>query len=55
MVGDRRDDMQGAADCGLPAAAVLYGYGAREELEPWHPVFFAPDTAALADCILQSV
>ena len=54
MVGDRRDDMQGAADCGLPAAAVLYGYGSRAELEPWHPVYFAPDTASLADYILQS-
>ena len=52
MVGDRRDDMQGAADCGLPAAAVLYGYGSRAELEPWRPVCFAPDTAALADFLL---
>lgn len=55
MVGDRRDDMQGAADCGLPAAAVLYGYGSREELEAWDPVYLAPDCAALADFILQSV
>ena len=52
MVGDRRDDMQGAADCGLPAAAVLYGYGSRAELEPWRPVCFAPDTDALADFLL---
>lgn len=55
MVGDRRDDMQGAADCGLPAAAVLYGYGSREELEAWNPVYLAPDCTALADFILQSV
>lgn len=55
MVGDRRDDMQGAADCNLPAAAVLYGYGSREELEPWHPVTMAPDPAALGDFILQPV
>ena len=53
MVGDRRDDMQGAADCGLPAAAVLYGYGSREELEPWRPVFFAADAASLAEAILH--
>ena len=52
MVGDCRDDMQGAADCGLPAAAVLYGYGSRAELEPWRPVCFALDTAALADFLL---
>ena len=55
MVGDRRDDMQGAADCNLPAAAVLYGYGSREELEPWHPVTMAPDPTALGDFILQPV
>ena len=55
MVGDRRDDMQGAADCGLPAAAVLYGYGSREELEAWNPVYLAPNCAALADFLLQSV
>ena len=27
MVGDRDNDMHGAADCGLPAVGVLYGYG----------------------------
>ena len=37
MVGDRNDDMRGAADCGLDAAGALYGYGSREELEPFHP------------------
>ena len=55
MVGDRKDDMQGAADCGLPAAGVLYGYGSREELEAWHPVCLAQDPAALTDFILQPV
>lgn len=34
MVGDRDNDMHGAADCGLPAVGVLYGYGSRGELEP---------------------
>lgn len=37
MVGDRHDDMRGAAACGLDAAAVLYGYGSRAELEPFGP------------------
>ena len=41
MVGDRNDDMRGAADCGLDAAGALYGYGSREELEPFHPVILA--------------
>ena len=54
MVGDRQDDMKGAADCGLPAAAVLYGYGSRAELEPWHPVLWAENTTALGDAILQA-
>ena len=41
MVGDRADDMRGAADCGVPAAAVLYGYGSPQELEPFKPVCMA--------------
>ena len=52
MVGDRNDDMRGAADCGLDAAAVLYGYGSREELEPFHPVLFASSCEDMADQIL---
>ena len=52
MVGDRNDDMRGAADCGLDAGAVLYGYGSREELEPFHPVLFASSCEDLADQIL---
>ena len=33
MVGDRRNDCQGATANGLPAIGVLYGYGDRQELE----------------------
>ena len=46
-------DMRGAADCGLDAAGALYGYGSREELEPFHPVILAKDCADLADQILH--
>ena len=53
MVGDRNDDMRGAADCGLDAAGALYGYGSREELEPFHPVLLAKSCADLADQILN--
>lgn len=49
MVGDRNDDMRGAAANGLDAAAVLYGYGSREELAPFHPVFFVNSCADLVD------
>ena len=33
MVGDRDNDMHGAADNGLASIGVLYGYGSQEELE----------------------
>ena len=54
MVGDRNDDMRGAADCGLDAAGVLYGYGSREELEPFHPVLLAESCADLTDRLLAA-
>ena len=54
MGGDRNDDMRGAADCGLDAAGALYGYGSREELEPFHPVFLAESCAALADALVNA-
>lgn len=54
MVGDRRDDMRGAADCGLDAAGVLYGYGSFEELEPFRPVFLAESCEDLSRRILNS-
>ena len=52
MVGDRNDDMRGAADCGLDAAGALYGYGSREELALFHPVLLAESCADLADQLL---
>lgn len=53
MVGDRRDDMIGAADCGLPTAAVLYGYGSEQELAPYHPGVMAADCEQLKSYILK--
>ena len=53
MGGDRSDDMRGAADCGLDAAGALYGYGSREELEPFHPVLLAESCADLAAQLLD--
>lgn len=53
MVGDRNDDMRGAVNCGLDAAAALYGYGSRAELEPFGPVFMAESCAELADWIIN--
>ncbi|MCI2047632.1 MAG: HAD hydrolase-like protein [Faecalibacterium sp.] len=53
MVGDRKDDMQGAKDCALDAAGALYGYGSREELLPFGPVFLAGSCPELEHFILD--
>lgn len=53
MVGDRHDDMRGAADCGVPAAGVLYGYGSEQELAPFSPVLLAKNCRQLVDYILK--
>lgn len=47
MVGDRRHDVAGARETGLPCIGVLYGYGGREELEEAGAAFIAEDMAAL--------
>ena len=41
MVGDRDNDMQGAAACGLPVIAAGYGYGTPQELQAFSPVYYA--------------
>ena len=53
MVGDRKHDMEGAAYHGLDAAGVLFGFGSREELEAFSPVFLAETPAELGDFLLQ--
>ena len=53
MVGDRADDMAGAAECFLPAAAAAYGYGAPAEWEPFCPVYVAKDCRALTQFVLD--
>lgn len=47
MVGDRRHDVAGAHEAGIPVIGVLYGYGSREELEAAGAEFVAADTAEL--------
>ena len=54
MVGDRKHDMEGAAYHGLDAAGVLFGFGSREELESFSPVFLAETPEALGDWLLAS-
>ena len=53
MVGDRRHDVAGAAEAGLPCVGVLYGYGGREELEKAGAAFIAEDMAALKRLLLS--
>lgn len=53
MVGDRRDDMIGAANCSLPAVGVLYGYGDVDEIAPYKPLFLAKNCEELTKYILE--
>lgn len=53
MVGDRDNDMQGAADCGLPAVGALYGYGSRGELEPFSPLAMLSTVEELCGWLLR--
>lgn len=47
MVGDRKNDIDGAHENGLKVAAVLYGYGNREEFENAGADFILDDVAEL--------
>ena len=53
MVGDRRFDVAGAHENGLPAIGVLYGYGGREELEKAGADYLAADLHELKQLLLQ--
>ena len=35
MIGDRRFDIEGAHEAGIPCGAVLFGFGNREEFEEY--------------------
>ena len=52
MVGDRRDDLQGAAAAGIDALGVLYGYGSREELAAHPHMALCESPGAVAQFIL---
>lgn len=54
MVGDRRDDMEGAMQCGLPALGALYGYGSRAELDPYHPLAYVNSCGEALQYILSA-
>ena len=45
MVGDRKQDIEGAHKMGISAMGVLYGYGSREEFERAGADFIVETTA----------
>lgn len=53
MVGDRRQDVMGAHEVGVPCIGVLYGYGDREELESAGAEFIAEDLGDLQRILLR--
>lgn len=52
MVGDRRHDVIGAAENGLPCMGVLYGYGSRTELAEAGATALVADLNQLAALLL---
>ena len=52
MVGDRRHDVEGARENGIPCIGVLYGYGSREELAVAGVSFIAEDLGGLKSLLL---
>ncbi len=55
MIGDRREDLQGAVDCNLPAIAVQYGYGVPAEFTPFQLLFLADSCKELTRYLLTTV
>ena len=54
MIGDREHDVLGAKAHGAPCAAVLYGYGSREELENAGADFIVDTVADLEKFISEN-
>ncbi len=53
MVGDRRHDVEGAHQNGLPAVGVLYGYGDRAEHEACGADYIAEDLSELLSILIS--
>ncbi len=53
MVGDRKFDVIGAHDRGLPVVGVLYGYGDRGELEAAGADYIATNISSLRERLLS--
>ena len=55
MVGDRKYDVLGAHQCGLPAVGVLYGYGDRKEMEESGADFIVNDLSDLENLLFEII
>ena len=53
MIGDRRQDIDGAKENGLDSCGVLYGYGGREELEEAQADYIAEDVEKLGKILAE--
>lgn len=53
MVGDRKFDVIGARETGVPVILVGYGYGSEQERRDVPPDFFAPTVSKLEQLIVQ--
>lgn len=53
MVGDKEHDILGARACGIPCAAVSYGYGTMQELESADPLKILNSVKELRTYLLQ--
>ena len=51
MIGDRKYDLEAAAELGIDCIGVLYGYGDYEELSSYPNVFLAPTPEMLYNYI----
>ena len=54
MVGDRMHDIIGAHDAGMKCAAVLVGFGSREEFEQYSADYICETLEKVADVICRS-
>lgn len=54
MIGDRRYDIEGAAEFGMESIAAGWGYAAPGELEAARPTHFVRDVAALRRLLLKN-
>lgn len=55
MIGDRKYDINGAVNSGIPGVGVLYGFGDREELEAAGASYIVKDMQELEQVLLNFI